>query len=231
MTERIKKWQIRKDQLQRLVDNLPATSGEPAVSPAVGEAKPFRRQPDGSGRKRKLRSPPIDIEGQPPPVAIERKSKREAGEAPARSRKKPLPCYAYVAEDHDSASPPMAKIHVAFAHECVKRLQAQPNLTMQPLISAWNTAIPSDIIDSLHSYPVRWRGQGASGRASNFFNNGYFRIAELLDTAQGTLQLPVEFDGGLSGVCRRGSLSSSCDSSSCDSEGESGDSSRVQPRP
>jgi hypothetical protein len=85
LQERMKKWQIRKDRLQRLVDNLPAISGEPAVSLAVGEAKPLRRQPDGSRRKRNLRSPQIDIrvEGQPPPVAIERRRKKEAGDAPA----------------------------------------------------------------------------------------------------------------------------------------------------
>ncbi len=129
LPERIKKWQIRKDPLQRLVDNLPATSGEPAGSPAVGEAK-LSLQPDNNKRKRKLRSPPDDIKGQSLPddikgqslpVAINRKRKHEA-DVPARSRNTPRPCYAYVAEQ-DSAPPLIAKIHVAFAYACVKRIQ------------------------------------------------------------------------------------------------------------
>jgi hypothetical protein len=51
LPERIKKWQIRKDRLQRLSENLrvTATSGGPAGLPAVGEAQPS----DDTERKRK----------------------------------------------------------------------------------------------------------------------------------------------------------------------------------
>ncbi len=129
LPERIKIYQMRKDQLQRLVDNLPATSREPAGSPAFGEPK-LRLPPDDNERKRKLRSPPDDIKGQSPPVAIDRKREREAGDAPAHSRTKQRPCFAYAAEQ-ESAPPLMAKIHVAFAHACVKRLQERLTLTLQ----------------------------------------------------------------------------------------------------
>ncbi len=89
LAERIRKWKFRKNQLQRLVDNLPATSGEPAGSPAVGESKPPRRPPDDNEKKRKRRYPQDDIKGQTLPVAVDRKRKhwQEAGDTPARSRK------------------------------------------------------------------------------------------------------------------------------------------------
>ncbi len=88
----------------------------------------------------------------------------------AFSKKKPRPSFAYVAEDQNLAPPPMAKIHVAFAHACVKRLQEQPNTTMLRLISAWKLerCNAKQNHGSFHRDPVRWKSQGASGRATYF---------------------------------------------------------------
>jgi hypothetical protein len=82
----------------------------------------------------------------------------------------------------------MLLIHVNFAQACVGWLKVNPALTGNDLIARFNA--------SEHSRPEQYarelnRGQNSTGKADNFFTNGYFLIQHLKAMAKGTLPLPV----------------------------------------
>jgi hypothetical protein len=89
-------------------------------------------------------------------------------EPPPRKRASSRPCFPY-REREDGKPPEMSLLHVHFARFCVDLLKEKPDLTQSALIAHFNASEYS----RKDLYPMR--GQKSSGRANNFFCNGYFR--------------------------------------------------------
>lgn len=101
---------------------------------------------------------------------------------------KSRPIFAYI--EHPGRIPPeMSPLHVAFAERSVELLRRRPKSFASDLILHWNLLwekgeIPVPI-------PRSCKGHQASGRADNFFVNGYFKMGQLHLMARGELPLPI----------------------------------------
>ncbi len=76
----------------------------------------------------------------------------------------------------------MPPIHVAFAAKSVALLRKRPTLIGPESIAEWNKD---------HANGLPKKGRGASGRADNLFNSGYFLMPQLQRMARGELPLPI----------------------------------------
>ena len=194
-SERRKKWRIRRECLQRLVDNLHANSGGAAavtVAPAVAWIPSQQPTPD-------LR-PVVKIDVK---EENERPHKRQRIENNSYALK-----YLYRIYD-DGSAPEMAPIHVEFVKTSVERMKSSTTrLTMVTLIAEWN-----------ERHSQEWRDSGpGSGKATNFFNNGYFTMQHLRLICQDKLPLPVVAAEYAPGAGRRRSPSpppASCGDDAC----------------
>ncbi len=84
----------------------------------------------------------------------------------------------------------MSPIHVAFAAKSVVLLRKRPTLIGPELIAEWNKDHAEEW-NKDHANVLSKKGRGASGRADNFFNNGYFLMPQLQRMARGQLPLPI----------------------------------------
>jgi hypothetical protein len=157
LTERIRKWKVRRDHLQKMAtpsssrisghrDSLPQ-KGPPdnlRIMPVVDNRDPQQR-PGAGGHKRQQGNAQVD---RPPPK---------------RRNLKPTYCYK---EREDGKPPEMLLIHVNFAQACVGWLKVNPALTGNDLIARFNASNYS----KPEQYPKELRrGQKGSGRADHFF--------------------------------------------------------------
>ena len=196
LPERIRKWQVRRDHLQNLLGlRLPRpASGGPAVLPAVAGTGHDLEYPEKAATGVDDRHPP------PPGAGVNRRRRGSAQmdsppPAAKRVRVKGKPQFPYTRRE-DGKPPEMTLLHVQFAQMSVDLLREDPALTSNNLIARFN--------DSAFSKEAKCptRGQRSSGKANNFFCNGYFRMDELREIATGALPLPVPLEGGQ--ACRGG---------------------------
>jgi hypothetical protein len=90
-------------------------------------------------------------------------------------------------------APSMSLLHVAFAAKSVELLRKCPTLTGPKSTEEWNQDHGNGLITVENALPKR--GRGASGKADNFFNNGYFFMPQLQKMARGELPLPIPKTG------------------------------------
>ena len=192
-SDRIKKWKRRVQQLNKLLDTLLAPSEQPAapVLPVIGDTRQPSQQPAtymAGGVKLEPASTIVKLEPKQPTA---KRVRRE----PKCGRNLSYIIYG------DGSAPIMAPIHVAFITECKKfftkqcrELMRQPN--MPDLINMWNDN-HAHLWEGSNAHPQG--GQRGSGRADNFFVNGYIKMEALRRIARGELPLPIVaagMDGG-----------------------------------
>jgi hypothetical protein len=97
-------------------------------------------------------------------------------------------------EHPDGSAPSMSPLHVAFAANSVELLQKNPKMIGPDLIVHWNRDHAAKWINA-HANSLPHKGRGASGRADNFFVNGYFVMPHLQRMARGELPLPIPNTG------------------------------------
>jgi hypothetical protein len=104
-----------------------------------------------------------------------------------RDDKKKKPKFRYI-ELPGGSKPLMSPIHVAFAANSVALLRQNPTLIGPELIAQWNKDHSEEWNNDHANNSLPKRGRGASGRADNFFNNGYFLMPQLQGMARGELR-------------------------------------------
>jgi len=155
LADRIRKWKIRKDQLQKLIGSPRAISGGPAILPAVARTRDDLENQENAA---------IDVDDQKPPPPGAGVCGRRRGSAqmdpphPAPKRKKATPRYPYTKRD-DGQPPEMALLHVHFAQMSVDLLRENPALTNTDLIKRFNAS------EFSRTYTSAIRGQKSSGKA------------------------------------------------------------------
>jgi hypothetical protein len=83
----------------------------------------------------------------------------------------------------------MSPLHITFAAKSVQLLRKCPTLTGEELIELWNQDHEDGWITVETACPGR--GHWSSGKADNFFNNGYFLMLQLHKMARGELPLSI----------------------------------------
>jgi len=180
LQERIRRWKVRRDHLQKLLGPPRPTSGGPAVLPAVARTRPDLENPEKAAIGVDDRHPP------PPGAGVNRRRRGSAqmdSPPPAAKRARGTPMFPYTVRE-DGKPPAMTLLHVQFAQMSVALLRDDPTLGAKANDSPFSRDAKCPI-----------RGQKSSGRADHFFCNGYFRIHELRDIAAGRLPLPVPIEG------------------------------------
>ena len=168
--KRVKIWRWRLEMAQKLVDAMLSRSSAPSAS---------------SGETAAASSPVIKLE----PLDCKRKFEEPPYVYPSGyTRKKPK--FRYI-ELPDGSKPLMSPIHVAFAASSVALLRRNPTMIGPELIAEWNKDHAEKWNQDHANNSLPKRGRGASGRADNFFNNGYFLMPQLQGMARGELPLPI----------------------------------------
>ena len=171
-TVRIRRWTIRRDQLRKLAEAPHATSGGPAVSL------------DDTGTSLKA-DQHVEKAEEKQTKGAKRHGLKNGGEQPRKRHKTPRK-YTYHTRE-DGQPPEMSQIHVDFARLSCAYISANPHQANQKIL-----------IDNFNSSPHAKQcygrvatGTKGTGRADNFFNNGYFKMADLRQIAVGMEKMPV----------------------------------------
>jgi hypothetical protein len=172
--KRVRIWRWRKGLAQKFVDAMLSSSSALSSGETAARNSCIKQETEP---KRKFEEPPYVYPA-------------------AHSHAKKKPKFSYF-ELSSGSAPLMSPIHVAFAQESVALLRENPGLIGPELIAQWNTYHAKEW-NKDHANRLPKRGRCASGRADNFFNNGYFVMPQLQKMARGELPLPIantESDG------------------------------------
>ena len=134
LTERIRKWNARRDHLRQMVANA-AHPTQPPVQPTPPPLQPhhLREMPVVASDRNDSETPPeAAINDQRPGAGLHKR--RQGKEHPPKKRRNVRPCFRY--EERDDGNPPqMSLLHVNFAQLCVRLLERRPDLTQNDLIA------------------------------------------------------------------------------------------------
>ena len=171
-TVRIRRWTIRRDQFRKMAEAPHATSGGPAVSL------------DDTGTSLKA-DQHVEKAEEKQTKGAKRHGLKNGGEQPRKRHKTPRK-YTYHTRE-DGQPPEMSQIHVDFARLSCAYISANPLLANQKIL-----------IDNFNSSPHAKQSYGrvatgtkGTGRADNFFNNGYFKMTDLRQIACGMEKMPL----------------------------------------
>ena len=105
---------------------------------------------------------------------------------PREKKPRPMPKYTYKKRS-DGRPPEMSQIHVDFARLSADYIRSKPNAHQKELIQNFNSSATAK-----RGYLRVRTGNQGTGRADNFFfNNGYFKIEDLRQIANGRDLMPV----------------------------------------
>ena len=168
---RIRIWTIRRDQLRKMAEAPHATSGGPAASL------------DDTGTS--LKADQHVEKAEEKQTKAEKRHGLENGARQPKKRPRQARKYTYHIWG-DGQPPEMSQIHVDFASLSCAYIKANPQANQKILIDNFNSSPHAKT-----SYGRVATGTKGTGRADNFFNNGYFKMADLRQIASDMVKMPV----------------------------------------
>ena len=183
---RVKSWNDRKAHLQLLVQS---SSGGSAVSgPVLARAAERINDATKIEEGEASQNRPGKRESVMQANGLEEEERPEEA-MPGRKRpKKPVMSY----KVNDDGSPcEMREIHARFIEKNVAQLTVAPFLSCRELIADWNKSSAISFRGRSRQSTGGRSGTMPSGRADNFFVNGYVSMADLVKMVGGELPLPV----------------------------------------
>ena len=169
---RIRRWTIRRDQLRKMAEAPHATSGGPAVSL------------DDTGTRLKA-DQHVEKAEEKQTKGVQRYRLGGGREQRKKNRRQPRK-HSYLIRG-DGQPPEMSQIHVDFARLSSTYITSNPlNAQQKILIENFNSSS-----HATQRYARVATGTPGSGKADNFFNNGYFKMEDLKKIASGMHPMPI----------------------------------------
>ena len=169
---RIRRWTIRRDQLRKMAEAPHATSGGPAVSL------------DDTGTRLKA-DQHVEKAEEKQTRGVKRYRLGGGREQRKKNQRQPRKHSYHIRGD--GQPPEMSQIHVDFARLSSTYITSNPlNAQQKILIENFNSSS-----HATQRYPRVATGTPGSGKADNFFNNGYFKMEDLKKIASGMHPMPI----------------------------------------